>query len=301
MSQRQRPDNERNVDPVANPIGRAYAAPALPTDLQQRLAEDLDAAFAAANDPIQAARNGSLAKLLEKKYEVVGDNLPPAVQRGEISRLRYELHDLAAPAERRMGVGRRVALAGAAAAVLLACVWSQPGYRWSEVVESVRQQPFVQVEEVSNTSEAAAPRLVATRRDQAGKRRPTTASYLSMSGDILRQVSGENAAGSRLLPTARRAELVESDLVATLLDVATPGEDAKRAKATVSQSWPRAADDAVALDLVIRCGDQRVDATLQLNPTSKLPISCELRPADAPVKHLRFRYSAADPAGDRAE
>ncbi|WP_146591437.1 hypothetical protein [Posidoniimonas polymericola] len=271
-------------DPIANLIGGAMAAPGMPADLQARLSLRMEQEFADANDPIRAAQQGSLSALLEKKYELVGSDTPPAVERGEISRLRAELHDLAAPPERRMGIHRRLALVGAAAAVLLVCLWNQPGFRWTEVVDAVRHEPSVRL--VGQHSPAE-PLTIATRRDQTGRNRPTTASYLNISGTVMRQLGGEE--GSKLLPTARRAELVGAEIAAALFDLA--GLPDNGATIEVGQSWPRSVADGIEVDLQLTQGVTRLPATILIDASTKLPQRVVLRPATAAEQIVLFCYS----------
>lgn len=277
----------QDADPIANLVGGAMAAPGMPADLESRLSLRLEQEFADANDPIRAAQNGTLSSLLQKKYELVGGETPPAAERGEISRLRAELHDLAAPPERRMGIHRRLALVGAAAAVLLVCLWSQPGFRWSQVVDAVRQQPSV---ELVAEHDPAEPLVIATRRDQIGKNRPTTASYLNLSGVVLRQLGGED--GSHLLPTARRAELVGAELAATLFDMAGLANSGDGIE--VEQSWPRSVEDGIEVELTLSQGETTLPATLLIDAASKLPKQIVLRPAEASERLVQFQYDPAE-------
>lgn len=278
-------DNESRE---ATLIAAALDAPELDHVFAARLEEQLTTEF-------NQARSSTLEKLLVARQRINNSDSTNDEDRRRVARARRDILRMAGTPPRVRSPVRRLALAAAAAAVLLACVWSVPGYTWNRMVASVREQPWVRVVEVAGQDRPVV--WLSTRHDSPRLHREGKSP--KPVGKPLR--AGERQVTRSLLAKKRSVGEVEAQLFAILLRSANEQNSSPPTTVAVSESRARPVDLGVELDVSLASGAEQVRARFLLDAETRLPLSCEviqplsLTPSDVPARRLVFEYPSTGP------
>lgn len=302
-------ENRHSTEPATHDpamdrlVASALSAPEMREEFVAAVAEDLDRVFA---ERTSAATSGTLARLLENKNSQRHDEAEDANHRRAVAQMRREVRKRAGPATRRFPMGRRMALAASVAAFLITFVWSEPGYSWSQMIQAMRDQAWVQLELV--TGQGSQPvGSVSTRRGSPTSEGPTTAASLDVVAlGVSRKPAMPNPVVESLLAGRRDAEEIELQLFDLIAGLgASYGKEIPSEQLTIEQARPQVVPEGVELNVTMTRGEKVVRVRFLLDTQTRLPLACEVvepilaSPPDTPLR-FSFSYPAQGPTVESA-